>query len=443
MERANPRTVSVRSMAWVDGLALVLAAPILWFPSLRPGLVPWALLLIVAVWVLDRLLGGKIWPASVYNPALFVLLAMAAIGAWRSWVPALTLPKVTALFLGLALWRAISRWVEDECGLWLVVLAVLLLALGFALVGITNGLRATKAPTLAAILEQMPRWVQDLPEAERGRASANQLGGVLLLVVPLALGAALAPWDRPGLFAGAFNGLGRLLAAILAVLLGAALLLTQSRGAWVGLAVGLVALVALRWPWGRWVLLVATMAGMVFYLFWGQDLLAPHVVAAVNDTGGLRTSVGTLTLTGRIQIWARAWDYIIETPLFGAGLGTFRARYAGYTGGYWGGVVFDMGTPHAHNVLIQMAYDVGLVGLAAYLALVGLAICDGLRLCRQGRGFGASLAAGIVAALVGYHVYGLTDVVALGAKPGVLFWAVLALIEAVQRVHGIQHAPST
>jgi putative inorganic carbon (hco3(-)) transporter len=442
VERANPRTTSARWMAWVDGLALALAAPVLWFPSLRPGLVPLALLLVLAVWMLDRLLGGKIWPSSAYNPALLALLAMAAIGAWRSWVPTLTLPKVTALILGLALWRTISRWVHDERDLWLAVLAVLLLALALALVGITNGLRASKAPALAAILDQLPRWIQHLPETEGGRASANQLGGALLLVVPLALGAALAPWERRGLSAGALNGLGRLLAAALAIFLGAALLLTQSRGAWGGLAVGLVALVALRWRWGRWLLLVAAMASMVFYLFWGQDLLVPHIVAAMNDTGGLRTSVGTLNLTGRIQIWARAWDYIIETPLLGAGLGTFRARYAGYMGGTWEGMIFDLGTPHAHNVFIQMAYDVGFIGLAAYLALVGLAIWDGLRLCRQSHGLCASLATGIIAALVGYHVYGLTDVVALGAKPGVLFWALLALSEALQRVHMAQHATS-
>jgi putative inorganic carbon (hco3(-)) transporter len=431
-ERSNPRALVARRHIWAECLALVLAAPVLWFPSVRPALVPSALLLLLASWSLDRLLGGSLWPASAYNPALCALLVMAAVGAWRSWVPGLTLSKVTALLLGLALWRAIIRWVDDERGLWLAVLGVLGLALAFALVGLTNGLRAAKAPTLSAILHQLPRWLQHLPETEQGRASTNQLGGVLLLVVPLALGAALAPWARRDLPEGTLDGLDRLLAvilaAVMAILLGAALLLTQSRGAWAGLAVGLVALVALRWRWGRWFLLVATMLTMAAYLLVGRDLLAPHVALALSDARGMPTSVGTLSLSGRIQIWARAWEYIADMPLLGGGLGTFRARYAGYVGGSWEGVIFDIGVPHAHNVFIQMAYDVGLVGLAAYLALVGLALWDGLRLCREGSGLCASLAAGVVASLLAYHVYGLTDTVALGAKPGVLFWAVLALV---------------
>ena len=39
--------------------------------------------------------------------------------------------------------------------------------------------------------------------------------------------------------------------------------------------------------------------------------------------------------------------------------------------------------------------------------------------------------AGIGAGLLAYFVYGMTDTVALGAKPGLFFWALLALLVVV------------
>jgi uncharacterized membrane protein len=43
------------------------------------------------------------------------------------------------------------------------------------------------------------------------------------------------------------------------------------------------------------------------------------------------------------------------------------------------------------------------------------------------------LGIGIVGSLVAFHVYGLTDAIALGAKPGVAFWMILALSAALWR----------
>jgi hypothetical protein len=42
--------------------------------------------------------------------------------------------------------------------------------------------------------------------------------------------------------------------------------------------------------------------------------------------------------------------------------------------------------------------------------------------------------AGVLAGFVAHGVFGLTDAVALGAKPGLFFWLLLALTAAVWRV---------
>jgi putative inorganic carbon (HCO3(-)) transporter len=82
-------------------------------------------------------------------------------------------------------------------------------------------------------------------------------------------------------------------------------------------------------------------------------------------------------------------------------------------------------------VFLQVAADTGLPGLIAYLALLMLAWKQAWRLYRRGQGAARGMAIGFLAALVSSHVYGLADVVALGSKPGVLWWVLLALVAGV------------
>jgi hypothetical protein len=89
-------------------------------------------------------------------------------------------------------------------------------------------------------------------------------------------------------------------------------------------------------------------------------------------------------------------------------------------------------------MFLQVAYDLGLPGLSAYLALLFLAAHMGWKVYRQSQGLPRALAVGSLAALLAYHLYGLTDVVALGSKPGVLWWALLALIAALQRLTSLK-----
>ncbi len=47
---------------------------------------------------------------------------------------------------------------------------------------------------------------------------------------------------------------------------------------------------------------------------------------------------------------------------------------------------------------------------------------------RSGDPWSRALAAGLSGSLLAYWIYGLTDAVSLGAKPGFIFWLLLALI---------------
>ncbi|MFO7537573.1 MAG: O-antigen ligase family protein, partial [Chloroflexota bacterium] len=94
----------------------------------------------------------------------------------------------------------------------------------------------------------------------------------------------------------------------------------------------------------------------------------------------------------------------------------------------------DYDISHAHNIYLQMAVDIGLVGLIAYLAIIMIALGTLWRVARQDRDL-RPIALGLGAGLVAYLIFGLTDAVPLGAKPALLFWYMLGLITILPRVN--------
>jgi putative inorganic carbon (HCO3(-)) transporter len=157
-----------------------------------------------------------------------------------------------------------------------------------------------------------------------------------------------------------------------------------------------------------------------------------QTVLASADQAGAGGLASVTNLEGRVEVWSRALYAIQDFPLTGCGLGTFRQVVPVLYPLFFAGPDFDIG--HAHNQFLQVALDLGLPGLIAYLALVGIALGMVWHVARSSGVAGGSrqgLALGLVGALVAFHVYGLTDAVALGAKPSVAFWLVLALAAAV------------
>jgi putative inorganic carbon (hco3(-)) transporter len=149
---------------------------------------------------------------------------------------------------------------------------------------------------------------------------------------------------------------------------------------------------------------------------------------------------------GRVEVWSRAIYGIEDFPLTGMGLNTFRHVLPVLYPLFSIGPEVDLG--HAHNEFLQAALDLGLPGLIAFIALylgaftmvghiwrapidlpTGHAPDDqppGRRPDRAAER--RTFALGLGGALLAHLVYGLTDAIALGAKPGLVFWLVLGLI---------------
>jgi putative inorganic carbon (HCO3(-)) transporter len=451
-------------LAGLEWLAVALAAPFLLFPSVRPLLTAAALLALAALWLIRWVVRREPWPVAPFNGALLLFTLTIPVAIWASALPELTLPKATGIVLGLATFRAVAFAVRDRRALNLALAALCLLGLAIVAVGAMGAQWADKIPVLEILASRIPRLLTSLPDLRADAINPNQLAGALTLYLPLAV-ALVVGWrvHRGGravtllLFAGCVAFL---------VLVAGVLLLTQSRGGWMGGAAGLLALGTL---WGllarrRWLRalgvalpLLALAIALGVFLYAGPERVSEALYGIAQE--GVETVVGSGTIQGRLEIWSRALYAIQDFPFTGCGLGAFRQvvhiLYPLFL------ISPDTDIAHAHNVFLQAALDLGLPGLVAYLALLGLAWATCWRVARfpslkpslsisgEGRGRGArrgwgpalsgaegvrAAALGLAAGLVGLHVYGLADALALGSKPGVAFWFALGLIAALPRV---------
>lgn len=409
----------------VEGAVLLATAPFLLFPSALPPLTVLALLALGTVFLLGLLAPRRVpFPTTPFNLPLLLFWLMVATAVLVSADPDLTLPKVTGLLLGMAVWRVAAVYARPP-RLWQIGMLLFLLAgLGFTALGLLNANWLAKTASGLPLLDQiqfLAAW-QRLPLAgAEGGIHPNQTAAAIVIYLPLLLVVCLWATRR--------RARGPLIAGWLAFAFGLlGLLLTQSRSGWLGALAGFGLLGLLWWlaglpprPRRRWVPAVAVaLTLLLFGGFWAlmrSDALAPA-----------ETIVGsTSTINFRLAVWPWALETIRAFAFTGTGLGAFRAA---------GPRLFPINVPpetdfaHAHSQLLQTALDVGLPGLVAYVALLLVAATVGWRVAVTHRTL-RPFALGLLAGLAGLHVYGLTDALALGAKPGVLLWGALGLLAAV------------
>ncbi len=85
--------------------------------------------------------------------------------------------------------------------------------------------------------------------------------------------------------------------------------------------------------------------------------------------------------------------------------------------------------PHAHNLYLQIAVDLGIPGLVCWLAILFVVIFTSWKLFKQGKELGdtwmAGLGAGLFASQIALVVHGLIDSVTWGmVRPAPLVWGI-------------------
>ncbi len=409
---------------WVCLLALLFATPLLLFPGSWRTL---ALLVLPLIWVGNRIFTGHFVPRTPYDGIIMCLLAMVAVSLYATYDIAVSLPKIAGVLLGVSAFYVVVSLADTADRLRRVLIGIFLLIAAFSglvLVGTDWG---RKIPLLEQIGALLPMLVRGLPGADSGFHPA-EVGGTLTWIVFLPIVAVIALWSQRRSLHGAaaLIGLGGLSGVLLV-----ALVLTQSRSAWLGFAAGAALVLWLLGRWGRVVLIGAAMAGLIAAVLLGPDRLWPG--NPVNSTDGQLGTVFNPTLSDRVEIWSRAVYGIQDFSFTGMGLGTFRyimpVLYPLFT------VSPDVDLGHAHNEWLQAGVDLGLIGLIAFVALQGLSLVLAYQAFRQPLPVTVHwLMVGVLAGLAAHGIFGLTDAVALGAKPGIFFWLLLALTAVVWRL---------
>jgi len=404
-----------RWIATDEMLLLVVVAPLFVFPT---SFSPLGLLLILVVWLCRWRTRGQVtvrWP--LVNACILVILFMLTVSLFISNDRPLSWPRFYLVVLGIAFFFAVVNGVRTRRQLWWVSSLLLALAGGLCLLSLVGTdwphQKVFKAPVLYA---HWPRLFYEGPSMPgQGAFHPNVVGGTLALFIPLALSLYFSPsphergWLR--------NLVARMPLAFLILLLFFVVVLTQSRGGWLALAVGLWVMVVVRYPRLWWE--IPIIVGLV--LLAGRAWAVPHareLFLGLDSTG---------TSLSRLAVWGRALALIRSAPLTGAGLNLFpaiieaRCPLPGP----------EVAPPHAHNLLLQVGVDLGLPGMIAYLIL--FVAC----LVRAGQAVAAFrtreddnmvvLSAGLLGSLAVAGVHGLLDAVTWVARSSPLLWILLAL----------------
>ncbi len=409
---------------WASLLLLVMAAPLLLFPGSWRSL---ALLVLPLIWIGNRILTGHFVPRTPYDGIVLCLLTTVLISLYATYDIAVSLPKIAGVLLGVSAFYVVVNVASTADRLHRMLPGIFVLIAGFSGLILVGTAWGRKVPLLEQISAVLPTLVRGLPGAESGFHPAEAGGSITWIIfLPMAAFIGLWPQRQSRRVAAALIGLIALSATLLL-----ALVLSQSRSAWLGVAAGVALLLWLLGRWGRVILSGAAMAGLVAVVLLGPDRLWSG--QTIQATGSQLDTVFDPSLSDRVEIWSRAIYGIQDFPLTGMGLGTFRyvvtMLYPLFT------VKPDVDLGHAHDEWLQAGVDLGLPGLITFVTLQGLSFMLAYQAFRRPVPVIVRWSmAGVLAGLLAHAIFGLTDAVALGAKPGIFFWLLVALTAAVWRL---------
>jgi len=433
-------TAAASAIVRFEWLGLLLAAPLLLFPDPRRAL---ALLIVPVLWISRRIARGRFIDHTPLDIPLALMALMVLVSLYATFDIAYSLPKVAGMVLGLGVFYAIVAGTGGRTSRILAGGAFLVGGVAVGALGLAGTRWIHKFAPFESILARLPARLTGLPGAAEG-FHPNEVAGALLWVAPLACTLAMAailgvrPLKRS---LGAVRGALLLCALMLtAAFLIGVLVLTQSRGGWIAAAlvlpVTLLTLLQGKRRWAATAVLAAATIGVALWIGLSRPHALDPLLIGPQEDPGHGTSLETLS--ARFEIWSRSIYGIQDFAFTGMGMNTFRKVVPVLYPLFSIDPSVDIG--HAHNTFLQAALDLGIPGLIAYLAIHISAFAMLIATWRR-RGqlpfpdlLSRALILGLGGGLAAHLVYGLTDAVALGAKPGVLCWVLLGLVASLYRL---------
>ena len=276
---------------------------------------------------------------------------------------------------------------------------------------------------------------------------ANDFGAYLIVFIPLIFGLLalslrrgaffVQQWGRDFLGAEWFSrGVFGVTFVLMIVCLG----LTFSRGSWVAFWFSMIIFVVIL----RKYFISALVVSLVFLVIFLPFLMKFRDVSFTTDSVNLTRDYGSIARTpeslnkltqlerdrvalvhrfnlgmGRFGFWEEAVSLIEKHPVFGSGLNTYSKSTNAY----------------AHNCYLQMAAEIGIVGLLAFLAMIAVLFWQSLRSWATLKDpYWETLLAGSLAGFAGFLFQSAFDTTLYSVQLGNLMWIMMGLIVAISRI---------
>lgn len=379
--------------------ALLFALPIILLLLIPTRVLPFAFAASPVYFGWRWLALGSPFPQTRVNPFLLIFLVMFAL----AFVLLPNYPEgvvlAAQLVAGVMILFAVYDHVHTFAGAWSATALLVLIGAGLAII------TPFTVPWRGAPMIPVPLvYEQQLPLLFE-TANVNVMAGALAPMVPLALALLKAPNARE-------RRIGAAALAPLAVML----FLLQSRGAWVGVAVGIVIWASL---YNRWIvpalpllLLVALVLNNAFGGVTLPQFFFGPVGVELNES-----------VVERQAIWGQALTLLSQAPLLGIGVGGYK--YIAPMTPPFALREPKVDLPHAHHMLLQIALDTGIIGLASFVGM-WVTLTIGVWKAYRARA-SRDLAIGVLAALAVIFVHGWGESAFWGFKASFVMWFVMAL----------------
>ncbi|NJN67450.1 MAG: O-antigen ligase family protein [Chloroflexaceae bacterium] len=352
-----------------------------------------ALVVAGCFWPVRWLASGRPTMRTPLDIPIALLVLLLPVTLWATAWPEITVPQVYRLLTGIGVYYALVNWAATPGRLRLLLVGTVLSSLFLALaVPFVIRWVPAKFPFLPASLHE------SLTVRLADTIHPNVMAGQLVVLLPFPLALALFAWRATGWRTG-------LLLSATALSMMGLLVLTQSRGALLALVAVLILMAVLRWRYGLVLLPLVAVILLIGWLFVGPGRLL-EALATEQSLG---------SFAGRLEIWSRSVAIIRDFPFTGVGMGGFGPMCDILAPLF----LHEPGTiPHAHNLFLQVAVDLGIPGLLLWLAALLLiartawgVYCAGQAM---GDGWWSGVGAGLVGSQAALATHGLFDAVTWG-----------------------------
>ncbi|MBN2754580.1 MAG: O-antigen ligase family protein [Candidatus Goldbacteria bacterium] len=326
-------------------------------------------------------------PRSPYGFPLFIFMAVTFFGIFavyntHEFFDRLFLNSCYIIFMYLIIAASAA---DEKGGFFEKLLSVYLLsAFIAALYGIMQ----------SAGIDFMPWSTNFDRRASSTLGNPNFLAGHLLILIPVTYMLALEK-----------NGLQRAVYGLMAAVFTAALFLTQTRGAYLGWAVSVIAaaIMVLKMKVIKKRLVFILSAALIFagLLF---IVINPSALDRIKSAASMQDESGRI----RVILWKNSIKLISEKPIFGTGAGNFPITYPFYQSANMKPADFEKAdyykSGHAHNDFIQFAAEYGLPAAGLFFMFIFIFFRNAFIAYKENED-GRFAAAGIFAGIAGLMVH--------------------------------------